>query len=153
MFEQIIRHKYFFHIVAIIVILTATILFIVFSGDSVETHNGTTNMIKTTVGSEFVITLDANATTGYEWQLAKPIDDNLLNLVRSEYIPDETGLVGSGGKSIWTFKAIQAGETRISFKYIRSWEKDIPPVKEAIYIVNIEDAEEAEDEKMVDEDA
>ena len=39
MFEQIVRHKYFFHIVAIIVILTATILFIVFSGNSAETED------------------------------------------------------------------------------------------------------------------
>ena len=73
------------------------------SGDDV------TNTIKATVGKEFVITLDANATTGYEWQLAKPIDDSLIKLERSEYVPDKTGLVGSGGKSIWTFKAVMAG--------------------------------------------
>jgi len=97
------------------------------------------NTIKTIVGREFVITLDANATTGYEWQLANPIDSNLINLMRSEYIPYKTGLVGSGGKSIWTFKAIQAGKAQISFKYIRPWEKDTPPVKEAKYIVDIQD--------------
>ncbi len=34
MFEQIIKHKYFFHIAAIAVILTTTVLFIVFSGSS-----------------------------------------------------------------------------------------------------------------------
>lgn len=89
------------------------------------------------VGKEFVITLDANATTGYEWQLASPIDDNLVKLVSSEYLPDKTDFVGSGGKSIWTFKAVRAGNAQISFKYIRSWEKDIPPVKEVIYMVNI----------------
>ena len=133
--------------------MTATILFIVFSGESVETHEDTTNTIKATVGSEFVITLEANATTGYEWQLTSPIDGDHLDLVRSEYIPDETGLFGSGGRSIWTFKAVKAGKARISFKYVRSWEKDVPPFNEAIYMVNIEDAEEVEDEEMVDEDA
>lgn len=81
--------------------------------------------------------MDANATTGYEWQLAIPIDDNLINLVSSEYVPDKTGLSGSGGKSIWTFKAIQAGKAQISFKYIRPWEKDVPPAKKTTYIVDI----------------
>ena len=96
-----------------------------------------TNTINATVGKEFVITLDANATTGYEWQLATPIDDKLIGLVSSEYVPDKTGLVGSGGKSVWTFKALQTGKAQISFKYIRSWEKDTPPAKEITYRVNI----------------
>jgi inhibitor of cysteine peptidase len=96
-----------------------------------------TNTINATVSKEFVITLDANATTGYEWQLATPVDDKLINLVSSEYVPDKTGLVGSGGKSVWTFKALQAGKAQISFKYIRSWEKDTPPAKEITYSVNI----------------
>lgn len=82
--------------------------------------------------------MDANATTGYEWQIASPIDDKLINLVSSEYVPYKTGLVGSGGKSIWTFKAIHAGKAHISFKYIRPWEKNTPPVKEAVYIVDIQ---------------
>ena len=101
--------------------------------------NDMTNTIQATVGKEFVITLNANATTGYEWQLANPIDDSLIGLVGSEYVPDKTGLVGSGGKSIWTFKAVRAGKTQVSFKYIRPWEKNTPPVKEATYIVDIKD--------------
>lgn len=104
------------------------------------THDDMINTIKTTVGKEFVITLDANATTGYEWQLANPIDNSLIKFVNSEYVPDKTGLVGSGGKSIWTFKAVQAGKAQLPFKYIRPWEKDAPPVKNAVYIVNIQES-------------
>jgi len=81
--------------------------------------------------------LDANATTGYEWRLANPVDDSLIDLVSSEYVADNTGLVGSGGRSVWTFKASRAGKAQISFKYIRPWEKDVPPVKEASYTVDI----------------
>ena len=103
-----------------------------------EPQDDMTNKIQATVGKEFVITLDANATTGYEWQLANPTDDSLIKLMRSEYVPDKTDLVGSGGKSIWTFKVVRSGKTQISFKYIRPWEKDIPPVKEAVYIVDIQ---------------
>ena len=106
-----------------------------------ERQDDMTNMIKATVGQEFVITLDANATTGYEWQLANTVDDSLINLMRSEYAPDKTGLVGSGGKSIWTFKAVRAGKTQISFKYIRPWEKNTPPARKTAYIIDIQDEE------------
>lgn len=105
-----------------------------------ETHDDMTNTINTTVGKEFVITLDANATTGYEWQLTNPIDNSLIKFVSSEYVPDKTGLVGSGGKSIWTFRAVQAGKAQLSFKYIRPWEKDAPPAKNAVCIVNIKES-------------
>ena len=102
-----------------------------------EQRNNTANTIKAAVGKDFVITLDANATTGYEWRLANPIDDSLIKFVGSKYVPDKTGLIGSGGKSIWTFKAFRAGKARIFFKYIRPWEKDTPPAKEVTYIVDI----------------
>jgi len=104
-----------------------------------ETYDNMTNAIKTTVGREFVIILDANATTGYEWQFANPIDDSLISIVSSEYVPYKTGLVGSGGKSVWTFKAVKAGKAQMSFKYIRPWEKNTPPAKETAYIVGIQD--------------
>ena len=97
-----------------------------------------TNTIKATPGEEFVIKLDTNPTTGYEWQLAKPIDDSKVKLVNSEYVPDNTGLVGSGGKSIWTFKALQVGKVQLSFKYFKSWEKDSTPAKEKSYVVGIQ---------------
>jgi len=152
MFERIISHKYFFHIVAIIVILTVIILFIVFSGNSADTYVDSKAELKTAVGKEFVITLDANATTGYEWQLASPIDDNLIKLVSSEYTPDNTGLVGSGGKSIWTFKAAQAGKAQVSFKYIRPWENNTPLSQRTTYIVSIQGSAKAlEAPDMIDQ--
>ena len=99
--------------------------------------NDMTNTIQATIGKEFVITLDANATTGYQWQFAKPLDESILQLIRSEYLPDKTELVGAGGKQVWVFKALNAGKTAISFKYVRSWEKNVPPVKEASFVVII----------------
>ena len=104
-----------------------------------EKQDDTTNTIHATPGKEFVIKLDANPTTGYEWQLVQSIDDSLVKFVNSDYVSDMTSLLGSGGKSVWTFKAVRAGKAQISFKYIRPWEKNTPPVKEATYIVSIQD--------------
>jgi len=61
-----------------------------FSGASAETDD-MTNAIKPAVGKEFVITLDANATTGYEWQLADPISEapHMINPPPSAHWSDE----------------------------------------------------------------
>jgi len=36
-------------------------------------------------------------------------------------------------------KCPTCGKAQVSFKYIRPWEKNAPPAKEAIYIVDIQD--------------
>lgn len=85
----------------------------------------------------FAIVIDSNPTTGYSWQLAKPINEKIIKFSGSEYIPANTkrGIVGAGGKEVWTFVAVAAGETAISLKYVRPWEKENPPASEATYKV------------------
>ena len=94
-------------------------------------------MINTAAGQEFPITLESNRTTGYQWQLAKPLDEAILKLVGSEYRTPESkpGLVGAGGQEVWTFKAVGKGRTEISLKYVRPWEKDGKPAKEQSYTI------------------
>ena len=75
--------------------------------------------------------------TGYQWQLAEPLDETMLELVNTEYIPYRTQRLGADGKQLFTFKALKAGETTISFKYAREEEKDKPPEKEQIISISI----------------
>jgi len=92
--------------------------------------------IETRVRQDISIALEANATTGYQWELARPLDEKTLQLVKSEYLPEKTGLVGSGGKQMWVLKALKQGKTIVSFKYSRPWEKNNPPArKESFSIV------------------
>ena len=77
-------------------------------------------------GGSVVITLDSNATTGYEWRLAEGLDEGILSLVGSEYIAPETTLVGAGGQEVWTFEAVGKGEATISLEYVRPWEEGVP---------------------------
>ncbi|HHT9131176.1 MAG TPA: protease inhibitor I42 family protein [Candidatus Tripitaka californicus] len=95
------------------------------------------NAIEVKAGKDFIITLESNRTTGYGWQLARPLDGAVLELVGSEYTPGESKLIGSGGREIWTFRAVGAGKTPIAFKYIRPWEKDVPPAREASFTVAV----------------
>jgi inhibitor of cysteine peptidase len=105
-----------------------------------ETDSGKANItaqLDVTVGQEFNITLASNATTGYHWELAARLDEAVVKLVTSEYKAPETRMLGAGGQEIWTFKAVSRGQTVVSLKYVRPWEKDVAPEKTASYTVTV----------------
>lgn len=89
-------------------------------------------------GQQFVVTLESNPTTGYQWQLAAPLDGTILKLMETEYTAPGTGLIGAAGRETWIFQSVGRGKTVISLKYVRPWEKDVPPVKTAEFLVVVE---------------
>ena len=91
--------------------------------------------VETQVGQEFTITLDSNRTTGFQWQLAEPLDGSVLELVGSEYEAPDGGGMGAGGRELWTFRAVGEGGTDIDLKYVRPWEEDATPAKEETFAV------------------
>lgn len=86
-------------------------------------------------GEKFVIELPANRTTGFSWQIAKPLDEKVVKLVESKYLPVKSGVVGAPGKEVWTFTAVAPGQSTISLVYSRPWEKGKPPGQEKTYTV------------------
>ena len=94
-------------------------------------------VIEVYLGQKVTITLEANITTGYGWQFARPVDESMLQLISSEYLISNPELIGSGGKQSWIFKALKPGKTNVFFRYVRSWEKNNPPAKEASFEVVI----------------
>ena len=80
--------------------------------------------ISTGVNQEFVIALDSNPTTGYDWE--ESYDSNKLVLVEKKYEPDEkaAGLVGAGGTQYCRFRALKTGKTEITVTYKRRLETD-----------------------------
>ena len=104
------------------------LLFLIFSASSCPAQESKpAEMISAQAGRNFTITLPANPTTGYQWQLARPLNVKLIKLISSEYIADDTGLVGSGGKQVWKFKAIKVGRAAVALKYVRPSEKNTKP--------------------------
>ena len=93
--------------------------------------------IEARVGREFQIALQANPTTGYKWELVESLDESKVKLARSEYRRNEPARVGSGGVEVWTFRAVGAGTTSLSFKYVRPWEKTGPPADTRTFKVSI----------------
>jgi len=90
------------------------------------------------LGETFEIMLEANATTGFSWEIAE-IDEDIVQLMESEYIadPNAEGLVGKGGKAVFRFEAVGRGETALKLVYRRSWETDVEPLRTQIVQVTV----------------
>ncbi len=73
-------------------------------------------------GDEFVIALESNPTTGYSWEESS--DSAMVELLKTDYKPDDAdeGVTGSGGTDHFTYKALQAGETKIELTYGQHWD-------------------------------
>jgi len=90
----------------------------------VKTYVDTEKTISVGIDQEFIIALDSNPTTGYDWEESH--DPYKLILVEKKYEPDEkaAGLVGAGGTQYFRFTSQKTGETEVIFTYKRPWETD-----------------------------
>ena len=74
---------------------------------------------------QFVVTLPANPTTGYQW-VVTTYDKKALKLTKSIYMPPQTKLMGAGGQMTFTFAPIKGkaypSSTQMTFTYARPWE-------------------------------
>jgi len=92
--------------------------------------------IATKNNDNFFVILEANPTTGYQWEV--DFDSDYLELTNREYVAPSSGLVGAGGDETFNFLALKSGQTEIIFSYLRSWEEDKPPIEERVYQITIE---------------
>jgi predicted secreted protein len=139
-------------IYAVIALLAA--LFVTVSGCSwgggAEEYHDPNIPIVVEVGQEFIIVLESNPTTGYQWQLVQPLEEEVLSLVKTEFEEqEEEGLFGAAGEERWTFKAESRGDTIIDFAYVRPWEEEPEGTLEEAAIGL---AEEEAPEPTVDDD-
>ena len=104
--------------------------------DTKNMYNNPNVPIEVQAGGEFSIVLPSNPTTGYKWELLEPVDDDVLELQDTEYTSKcKDGLVGCGGVEVWNFFAASEGETTISLKYARPWEKNVKPIQTRVFKV------------------
>jgi len=89
------------------------------------------HMIKTieaAAGDIIKVTLCSNATTGFQWAEAAQIGNTaILKQTSHLFVPPQSEgnnsmIVGAPGQEVWTFKALQKGQTTVSFNYSRPWE-------------------------------
>lgn len=93
-----------------------------------QSQNG--SRIKVIKGSEIQIILDSNPTTGFSWQIIA-FDSSVIHLQSEEMLAKEKNAedeirVGTPGKQLFRFKALQNGKTKLLLDYRRPWEKTAP---------------------------
>lgn len=83
------------------------------------------------------IKLDSNITTGYKWNLVNEPNPGIVKIVSSKYNEPVGGGIGAGGSESWQFQTVGNGTTTIKLAYFRSFEPNIPPVKEFSVTINV----------------
>ncbi len=80
--------------------------------------------IEVKAGDRFTIQLEENPTTGYMWSVSVS-DESVVKMTGDQYNDESAseGLAGAPGTHTYTFEALKAGTTQITFVYERSFEE------------------------------
>jgi len=104
--------------------------------------------IKVKNNETFTVELKGNATTGYKWSLVNEEElaaSGVVEKVNEEYVEKEHffGLVGSGGKFVFTFKVNDAcGKElpKLSFVHKQPWNEEDPYSEKTEYTLVLKDS-------------
>lgn len=81
-------------------------------------------------GDEVTIILQANPSTGYQWEIDPAANGaEVVDQVGEAPFEAATDKPGSGGKQTFTFKASAEGSALLRLKYWRSFEPDTAPLR------------------------
>lgn len=70
-------------------------------------------------GETFTVDFESAATAGYEWRLARALDERVVALIHKTYVAPDPRQRGTPGREVWTFRAVAPGASDISFEYVR----------------------------------
>lgn len=83
---------------------------------------------------KYKIELDSNPSTGYDWHYE--ITNNIIDFERNYDDSNcKEGILGCGGKTIYTLTPLKKGTTTVEFKYCRGYQE---PCIKAIYEITID---------------
>lgn len=86
------------------------------------------------VGDRFQIELASNPSTGHSWKWSNQNEVSIVEKVDFEFVAENPGLVGGGGKEIWKFKGARSGSDMLKFEYKRPWEQNPASESKAIKV-------------------
>jgi inhibitor of cysteine peptidase len=114
---------------ATVLALAATACTATAGGDVTVTAADSGTTVALQRGDTLVLELEANPTTGFQWEVAS-VDAAILEQQGDpEFESSEPGKVGSGGKLIFRFRAKESGTTTLEMVYHRAWDKETPPLQ------------------------
>jgi inhibitor of cysteine peptidase len=93
--------------------------------------------LEATAGNEFKIIIDSNPTTGYHWEIVGELDANVIEFISNDFRGSEPVMPGSGGVDVWVFKAVAAGETKITLGYYPPSNDPVEPQQKVTFTVTV----------------
>ena len=102
-----------------------------------ETPAVASGTITVVQGEVFYVSLESNRTTGFQWRLGRPFDEQVLQYVRTDYRGGHEAVPGAGGIELWVFRAVGRGSAQLFFEYARPWEKEKTPSRIAAFDVTV----------------
>jgi inhibitor of cysteine peptidase len=97
--------------------------------------------LKIYIGDKFIFSIESNPSTGYTWQVASGMNENVVKLNSQVFIekPSTTtpAPVGVPGKDKFAFTATGAGQVAITLNYVRPWETDVAPARTQVISVTV----------------
>jgi inhibitor of cysteine peptidase len=72
-----------------------------------------TQLMTVKTGETFNLVLPSNPSTGYRWNIVPELDENIVQFVEQGYSAEQPVIPGSGGLDVWTFRAVNAGDTTV----------------------------------------
>jgi inhibitor of cysteine peptidase len=113
----------------ILVLLLIVVILIILGPREVQltdADNGKTIELKK--GQVLRITLAANPTTGYTWEVVEGDEKVVRQLGEIKFKPESEAL-GAGGVQIIRLEVMNAGQTTLKLVYHRPWETGVEPLK------------------------
>ncbi len=89
----------------------------------VVTERDAGKTVRIVVGDILVVRLTSNPATGYSWQEAESKSSGLQPVGKPRYETIPGTALGASGDQVFTYRAVRAATVRLSFDFVRTWEK------------------------------
>ena len=91
--------------------------------NTLEVHQNEGNKFEMGLGDTIRVILEEIPTSGYKWQIVS-VDNEILSVLESEFLPNSGNAIGGGGSRVFMFKAKSLGNTTIKLALRREWEPE-----------------------------
>ena len=88
--------------------------------------------VELAVGESATLELEANPTTGYQWEPSAEPDAAVIRIVSDTYVAPDSAAMGAGGTQRIVIEGVAAGTTTLELRYVRPWEADADPRRDGV---------------------
>ena len=100
-----------------------------FEGSTIQlTERDSGRQIELNVGDQLNITLPANPTTGFQWEVSN-VDSTILRPMGEPEFEPASNEVGSGGQIKFRYEVVGTGQTELQLIHHRMFEENVPPIQ------------------------